>query len=197
MCCRLSEACEQRIEAGGNSERGAESPLDAGERGGDTGERVPTGRVENHRSERDDQHIPCIDRDVTEDAHRDERGGEQLSRCDRHGSAQHGVDEPCELGHPHPNMATRTTPSGGKFVNVATIVAMKAVKDSPASRLRISRGLPLRGSISVKLTPDSRLLTIHASTIRARNKTAGSGRRFPTRSTTSRVRESQPRACMF
>ena len=91
-------------------------------------------------------------------------------------------------------MATRTTPNGGKAVNVATIVAMKAVSDSPARRLRISRGLPLRGSISVKVMPDSTLLMTHASTIRIRNSTAGSGRRLPTRSTTSRLRASHPRA---
>ena len=94
---------------------------------------------------------------------------------------------------PRPSIATSTTPSGGKLVKVETMVAMKAVSDSPASMLRISMGLPLRGSISAKLTCDSSALTTHATTMSSRNSTAGSGSRLPTRSTTSRLRESQPR----
>ena len=49
------------------------------------------------------------------------------------------------------------------------MAAMNAVKDSPASRLRISSGLPLRGSISAKDVPESRALA--AQTTRTYNHT--------------------------
>ena len=94
---------------------------------------------------------------------------------------------------PRPSIATSTTPSGGKLVNVPTIFDMKAVSDSPASWFLICTGWPVRGSISVKLTPDNHQLTSHAATISSRNSTTGSGSLLPTRSMRSSERAIQPR----
>ena len=72
---------------------------------------------------------------------------------------------------PSPSIATRTTPSGGKLVNVPTIFDLKLVSDAPPSWLLTCSGCPVRGSISVKLTPDSHQLTSQAATISSRGRT--------------------------
>ena len=54
--------------------------------------------IENHCAERNHEHIACIDRDVTEDTHRDQRGRQQLPWRDGHGGTQHRIDETGVLG---------------------------------------------------------------------------------------------------
>ncbi|OHE87121.1 MAG: hypothetical protein A2579_00055 [Lysobacterales bacterium RIFOXYD1_FULL_69_11] len=94
---------------------------------------------------------------------------------------------------PRPSIATSTTPKGAKLTNVCTIVAMKAVRLAPLSRLTICTGSPLRGSISPKLTLASSADSAQVASMRIRNSTAGSGSLLPTRSTPSRKRVTMPR----
>ena len=94
---------------------------------------------------------------------------------------------------PRPSIATSTTPSGGNDTKVCTICAMNPVKLAPDSRLFTTIGLPLRGSMASKVTPDSAHDTAQTSSINSRKSTAGSGRRLPTRSTRSSERTIQPR----
>ena len=93
---------------------------------------------------------------------------------------------------PTPRSATSTTPNGANPVKVGTSCSMKVVRAGPVNWLAIRNGSSLRGSISANSTGERIAETIHVSTSNSRNRTAGSGRRFPIASIPFSARSTNP-----